>query len=107
MNSSDTDAAASQSTFTTIDEKDSVTTLGARLDGHADDREVANNHYNGFIYSIRLDSQAIAVNTIKGSETTTCGTGCNTCPSVLGSCLWNCDEDEYFDGTSCQNCPTC
>jgi hypothetical protein len=104
MNGSDTDTPVSVPTFTTIDEKNSITTIGARLDGHADNKEVANNHFEGFIYSLRIDSQALAINPMKNSRVTSgCGSGCTSCPSETNSCLWNCDEDKYYD-TSSSSC---
>ena len=108
MNSSASDSATSQTDFTTLDEKDSITTLGARLDGHNDNKEVVSDLFQGFIFSLKIDSEALTVSTIQSSRVASgCGTGCTSCPSETNSCLWNCDDDEYFDDSTCQTCPTC
>ena len=50
---------------------------------------------SAFVYKIRI-LQEVDVSVIEDDEI--CG------DSFSGGCLWNCDEDQYWDGSKCESC---
>ena len=96
----------SESGAVLLDTPDSLTLLGARFDA-GENGQTITNILTGFIYSINITPSTLSVEQITSGTSYTCSEDfCSICP-VSGNCLWECEIDELFDGTSCVSCPTC
>lgn len=70
-------------------------TLGAKRNSGS-----YSNYFTGFIYEFHIYNDLINPSTL---ITTTCTGGCTVCPT-LGTCMYNCPIDYYWDGTKCTVC---
>ena len=91
-----------------MDRLNSEGALGARFDGSATGRTVT-NYFNGFIFSLNICIGTVTTTSITNTiQTNGCLVGsCDECPESLGECLWPCNPNEWYDGTSCQSCADC
>ena len=87
--------------------------IGARYDGSASGKTI-NSYYTGFMYSINVNTGARTVSEFSDFITNDCTGTCTFCPPqnecdlCPGTCLWNCEWNEYEDSNgTCQTCSDC
>jgi hypothetical protein len=99
--------------FTLLERNLTEGTIGARYVGAAGIKDTQ-EYYHGYIYQISLYTGAKTVNDLELLfNDTNCGSGCAYCPdndsdnATADDCLWECTEQQWYNGASCEACPTC
>ena len=87
--------------------------IGARFVGNAS-AKTTEEYFNGYIYQISIYTGARTQTDLENMFGDNCtGGGCSYCPDADSNnatsdlCLWVCTEQQWFNGTSCEACPTC